>query len=118
MRSAPGGNRERGAGSVRTGAGAGLPHIRCSRNDDECYGVVAEERADIMGQVSYVTTRDYEPFAELMPNFTGCNYRVLEGSFVPTGRGPAIGGAVGAIVGGAIGGYLAGRAIGTPRVPS
>lgn len=126
----------------------GLPHVRCGRNDDECYGVVAEERADIMGMGSYVSPRDYEPFAELMPYFTGCNYRVLQGSFIPTSRGPGIGGAIGAIVGGlglgaagaavgslfgpvgtvvgaaiglvggAIGGYFAGRAIGTPRIPS
>jgi hypothetical protein len=126
----------------------GLPHVRCNRNDEDCYGVTSDERADIMGQGSYVSPHDYEPFAELMPYFTGCNYRVLQASYVPTSRGPEIGGAIGALVGGlglgaagaaigslfgpvgiavgavigavggAIGGYFAGRAIGTPRVPS
>jgi hypothetical protein len=126
----------------------GLPHIHCDRDDKECYGVTREEKADIMGEGSFVSPRDYEPFAELMPAFTGCTYKVKQASQIPTSRGPDIGGAiggllgavggalggfalggllgpVGAIVGGAlgliaggIGGFFAGRAIGTPEVPS
>jgi hypothetical protein len=126
----------------------GLPHIHCAENKGECYGVTREEKADVMGWGSFVSPRDYEPFAELMQVFTGCVYRVKQASFIPTSRGPGIGGAigallgglggliggaalgmalgpVGAIVGGLLGlvaggglGFLAGRAIGTPEVPS
>jgi hypothetical protein len=125
----------------------GLPHIRCAGTGD-CYGVTSNERADVMGEGSYVSPRDYEVFAELMPYFTGCNYNVQQASFIPTSRAPGIGGAIGflgggvggalagaaigglfgpvgaivgglvGLVGGAIGGYFAGRAIATPRVPS
>ena len=119
----------------------GLPHIHCDRNDDQCYGTTSEERADVMGQGSYVSPRDYEPFSELMPYFTGCNWRVQQASFVPTSRGPvlggflggllglaggiaagfALGGPIGALIGGAIGllgGAAFGAWLGTPRVPS
>jgi hypothetical protein len=126
----------------------GLPHIHCSSDDEQCYGVTRDEKADIMGSGSYVSPRDYEPFAELMPAFTGCTYKVKQASYIPTSRGPDIGGAIGgilggigglaggaalgamlgpigAIVGGALGlvaggllGYFAGRALGTPEIPS
>jgi len=126
----------------------GLPHIHCNTNDQSCYGVTREEKADIMGMGSYVSPHDYEPFAELMPAFTSCTYKVKPASSIPTSRGPDIGGAiggvlgavggvllgaalggllgpVGAIVGGALGligggiaGFFAGRALGTPEVPS
>ena len=126
----------------------GLGHIRCDRNDDECYGVSSDELADVMGSGSYVSPRDYEPFAEAMRYFNECNWNVSQASQVPTSRGPGIGGAIGfllgglggaalgaslggllgpigaiaggliGLVGGAIGGYFAGRALGTPRIPS
>jgi hypothetical protein len=89
----------------------GLPHIRCDKNDDECYGTSREEKADVMGKGSFVSPRDYEPFAELMPAFTSCNYRVQQMSQIPTSRAPAIGGAIGGILG-ALGGGAAGLAIG------
>ena len=69
----------------------GLPHIHCDANDQQCYGVTPEEQADIMGTGSFVSPRDYGPFAELMPYFTGRNYRVQQMSFIPTPR-PAPGG--------------------------
>jgi hypothetical protein len=72
----------------------GLPHIHCGRNDNECYGTTREERADVLGKGSYVSPRDYEPFAELMPYFTSCNYRVQQASQIPTSRAGDIGGAV------------------------
>lgn len=89
----------------------GLPHIRCDRNDNECYGTTREERADVLGQGSYVSPRDYEPFAELMPYFTGCNYRVRQASQIPTSRAPDI---VGGVLGflGAAGLGAAGLALG------
>lgn len=119
----------------------GLPHVHCDNNSRDCYGVTAEERADVMGQGSFVSPTDYRPFAELMPYFTGCNWRVQQASFIPTSRGPLfggliggllgaaagvglgflLGGPVGAIIGGvagAIGGGLLGSRIGTPSVPS
>ena len=119
----------------------GLPHIRCDDNADECYGVTPEEKADVLGQGSFVSPRDYEPFAELMvPPLTTCTWRVSPRSVVPTSRGPVIGGflggllggvagaligaiagPVGAIVGGLIGlagGIGLGAYLGTPEVPS
>jgi len=126
----------------------GLPHIHCNTNDQSCYGVTREEKADVMGMGSYVSPHDYEPFAELMPAFTSCTYKVKQASNIPTSRGPDIGaaiggvlggvagvlagaalggllGPVGAIVGGALGliggglgGFFAGRALGTPEIPS
>lgn len=118
----------------------GLPHIHCASNDQQCYGVTREEKADIMGSGSFVSPRDYEPFAELMPYFTGCNWRVVQASYIPTSRGPLIGGLIGgalgliggallgsllgpigAIVGGLVGlaaGAGLGTLIGTPEVPS
>ncbi len=119
----------------------GLPHIHCDANDQQCYGVTREERADVMGQGSFVSPRDYEPFAELMPYFTGCNWRVRQASFIPTSRGPLIGGLIGGLLGGAggaalgflaggpvgavigaiagiVGGALLGSRLGTPDVPS
>ena len=53
----------------------GLPHIHCDTNDPSCYGVTREEKADVMGEGSYVSPRDYEPFAELMPAFTAARTR-------------------------------------------
>jgi hypothetical protein len=126
----------------------GLNHIHCARNADECYGVDRTEKADILGSGSYVSPRDYEVFSEVMSTITGCAYGVQAASFIPTSRGPDIGGAIGALVGGAagglagialgatlgpvgaliggligiigggIGGFFAGQAIGTPAVPS
>lgn len=62
----------------------GLPHIHCDSNAAQCYGVTSAERADVMGVGSYVSPHDYGVFAELMPYFTGCNYRVRQASFIPT----------------------------------
>jgi len=91
----------------------GLPHIHCDRDDDECYGITREEKADIMGMGSFVSPRDYEPFAELMPSFTStsCPYRVQQASFIPTSRAPDIGAGIGGFLG-ALGGGAAGLAIG------
>jgi hypothetical protein len=118
----------------------GLPHIHCDANDKQCYGVTREEQADVMGKGSFVSPHDYAVFAELMPYFTSCNWRVRQASTIPTSRGPLIGGVlggllggvggallgsllgpVGAIVGGilgAAGGAALGAHIGTPEVPS
>src|SRR5262245_8547638 len=119
----------------------GLPHIRCKADRPECYGVTRQEKADIMGVGSYVSPRDYEPFAELMvPPLTTCTWRVSPRSAIPTSRGPLIGGLIGgalgaaagilfggifgpigAIVGGlagAAGGAALGAYLGTPEVPS
>lgn len=117
----------------------GLPHIHCATNEPECYGTTREERADIMGEGSYVSTRDYQPFAELMANFTSCTWRVRQGTNPPTDNAPLIGGLIGgglglalgagigsllgpigAIVGGLIGaglGALAGWGLGNRVVP-
>jgi hypothetical protein len=118
-----------------------LPHVHCDSNEDECYGVTAEEKADIMGKGSYVSPKAYEPFAELMSYFTGCNWNVRQATARPTSRGPLLGGIlggvlgaaalglagglafgpVGAIVGallGAVAGAAAGAAAGTPEVLS
>ncbi|HEY2937221.1 MAG TPA: DUF4157 domain-containing protein [Gaiellaceae bacterium] len=89
----------------------GLPHIHCDSNDKQCYGVTREERADVMGKGSFVSPHDYEPFAELMPYFTGCNWRVRQASFIPTSRGPLIGGFLGGLLGG-VGGALLGSLLG------
>jgi hypothetical protein len=89
----------------------GLPHIHCPRNDDECYGTNFNERSDIMGAGSFVSPLAYEPFAELMYYFTGCNYNVKPASQIPTSRAPDIGGAIGFLGGGVIGGLL-GAALG------
>lgn len=118
----------------------GLPHIHCPGDEPDCYGTTSSEKADIMGSGSYVSPRDYEPFAELMYYFTSCNYNVRPASQIPTSRGPDIGagigllagGAAGAAIGsllgpvgliagavlGAVGGFFAGRFLGTPEVPS
>jgi hypothetical protein len=126
----------------------GLPHIECSRNDDKCYGVTREQKADVMGKGSFVSPRAYEVFAEVMSFITKCVYAVLPASQIPTSRAPGIGGGIGALVGalglgaagmaigasfgpigalvggliglvaGGIGGFFAGRAIATPEVPS
>ena len=73
----------------------GLPHIHCDSNNAQCYGVTKEEKADIMGSGSFVSPRDYGVFAELMPYFTGCNYRVSQASFIPTPAPAGGGGAAG-----------------------
>jgi hypothetical protein len=89
----------------------GLPHIHCDSNDQQCYGVTREEKADVMGSGSFVSPHDYEVFAELMPAFTSCNYRVQQASTIPTSRGPLIGGVIGGILGG-VGGALLGSLLG------
>jgi hypothetical protein len=91
----------------------GLPHVHCARNDDECYGVEREEKADLMGQGSFVSPHDYEPFTELMPSFTSttCQYRVQQASSIPTSRAPDIGAGIGGVLG-ALAGGAAGLAIG------
>jgi uncharacterized protein DUF4157 len=94
----------------------GLPHIHCDSNDDECYGTTSEEKADEMGQGSFVSPRDYEPFAELMKDFTGCVYKVKQASFIPPSSLPGIFGAVGSLLGGAALGLM-GMAIGSAFGP-
>jgi hypothetical protein len=93
----------------------GLPHVHCNRDDDECYGTNFEEKSDLMGRGSFVSPRDYEPFAELMPAFSGCAYKVQPASHIPTSRAPGIGGAIGFLLGGfggGLGGALLGAALG------
>ncbi|WP_157073398.1 eCIS core domain-containing protein, partial [Kribbia dieselivorans] len=65
----------------------GLGHIAGDTNDAASYGVTATEKADILGTGSYVSPRDYQVFAELMPYFTGQNHRVVPASFIPTTGG-------------------------------
>jgi hypothetical protein len=89
----------------------GLPHVHCDSNDRHCYGVNREERADVMGKGSFVSPHDYQPFAELMHYFTGCNWRVRPMSVIPSGRGPLIGGFLGGLLGG-VGGALLGSLLG------
>jgi len=89
----------------------GLPHVHCDSNEQNCYGVNREERADVMGMGSFVSPRDYQPFAELMRYFTDCNWRVRPASVIPTGRGGLIGGFLGGLLGG-VGGALLGSLLG------
>lgn len=89
----------------------GLPHIHCDTNDPDCYGTNYNEKMDIMGVGSFVSPRDYEPFAEMMSYFTGCNYNVKQASQIPTSRKADIGGAIGFLAGGLIGGLI-GAALG------
>jgi hypothetical protein len=91
----------------------GIHHISCSRNEDECYGVTREQKADIMGEGSFVSPRDYEVFAEMMSAITGCAYGVQQASFIPPTNAPAIGALVGALIGGGIGAGI-GFAVGGP----
>jgi hypothetical protein len=91
----------------------GIHHINCSRNEDECYGVTREQKADIMGEGSFVSPHDYEVFAEVMSAITGCAYGVQQASFIPPTNAPAIGALVGALIGGGIGAGL-GFAVGGP----
>jgi Domain of unknown function (DUF4157) len=94
----------------------GLEHIRCDRNDDECYGVSDEEKADVMGSGSYVSPTDYEVFAEQMTPFTGTWWRVEPASKIPdkasnataigAGVGAGLFGIAGAVIGGLLGGPL------------
>jgi hypothetical protein len=90
----------------------GLEHIHCDTNDDDCYGTSRAERADVMGEGRYVSPRDYEVFAEVMPAFTGCDWRVEQATPPPTdsavGLGAFIGGGLLGIAGAAIGAAVAG----------
>jgi len=64
----------------------GLPHVHCDTNDPVCYGVNAREQANIMGQGSIVSERDYGVFAEALNYFNGCNWHATHGS--PTSGRP------------------------------
>jgi len=64
----------------------GLPHVHCDRNDDVCYGVTDEEKANIMGEGSIVSARDYRVFAEAMYYFNGCNWHATHGRPTPSRR--------------------------------
>lgn len=44
----------------------GLPHVHCDGDADQCYGVTAEQKMDIMGMGSVVSPRDYAPFVRIM----------------------------------------------------
>jgi hypothetical protein len=120
----------------------GLRHIHCDGGDEKnCYGETRDEKADIMGEGSFVSPRDYEVFAEIMSTITGCAYGVQQASFIPpsnagaigalvgagllgaagVGIGMALGGPLGAFIGGAIGiiggaiaGYFIGKAAEKP----
>jgi hypothetical protein len=89
----------------------GLPHIHCEANDDDCYGTNYNEKHDIMGKGSFVSPRDYQPFAEMMYYFTSCNWDVKQASQIPTSRKPDIGGGIGFLAGGVLGGLI-GAALG------
>jgi len=58
----------------------GLPHVHCDTNAEECYGVTAEERANVMGEGKNVSERDYRVFAEAMYYFNGCNWHATHGT--------------------------------------
>jgi hypothetical protein len=80
-------------------------------NSDKCYGVTAEQIADVMGKGSIVTPQDYRPFVEEMNYYaTGCDWKTEGtapkpgGSFLSGHAGLAVGGLLGAAGGAALGG--------------
>ncbi|HEX8067387.1 MAG TPA: DUF4157 domain-containing protein [Thermoleophilaceae bacterium] len=96
----------------------GLSHVRCARNDPVCYGDNRYEKADIMGEGELVSTRDYEPFAEVMNQFEpACGWRVQSSPTEDRGlgwsaRGMLLGGLAGLALGAGIGGVI-GQAAGS-----
>jgi len=47
----------------------GLKHVLCADNADRCYGVTAEQKADIMGYGSIISERDYAPLVRIAERF-------------------------------------------------
>lgn len=104
-----------GSGQVvaahETGHSLGLSHIGCDTNDFWCYGTF-NDAADIMGGGPTISARDYQVFAEIMQQVTGCRWKVTPASgpphnYLPTALGFAMG-VLGAIAGGVIGFGLGG----------
>jgi hypothetical protein len=86
---------------------------------DMCYGVTADQIADVMGKGSIVTPEDYRPFVEEMNNLAPeCDWKTEGkapkpgGSFLSGHAGLAVGGLLGAAGGAALGGVLGGGAVG------
>ncbi len=97
--------------SHETGHSLGLSHIGCDTNDLLCYGIF-NDAADIMGGGPTVSARDYQTFADIMGQVTGCRWKVTPASapphnYLPTALGFAMG-VVGAVLGGLIGFSLGG----------
>jgi hypothetical protein len=99
----------------------GLPHIHCNSNAPVCYGVTDEEKADIMGLGSRVSTLDYQVFAEVMSQLDGCQWRAVPrpghaglGALIGLGAGALTGSLIGLLFGplGALIGGLIGAAVG------
>lgn len=86
----------------------GLQHIRCNSGDFYCYGITAGESDDVMGRGEFVSSRDYEPFIEVMHQLTSCDWRT-EGSHGGIRAGSI---ALGLGLLGALGGGILGAAIG------
>jgi Domain of unknown function (DUF4157) len=105
-----------GSGQVvaghETGHSVGLSHIGCDTNDPRCYGMF-NEAADIMGGGPTVSARDYQVFAEIMGQVTGCQWKVTQASAPPHNYLPLILGGVFGAAGAVLGG-LAGLAVGGP----
>jgi hypothetical protein len=94
-----------------TGHSLGLGHIGCNTDDMICYGTF-NAAADIMGGGPTVSARDYQTFADIMAQITGCRWKVTPASGSPHNYLPmAVGfafGVLGAIAGGVIGFALGG----------
>jgi hypothetical protein len=94
----------------------GLDHIAAGKvppKSDEEYGRNREERADVMGEGSYVSPRDYGIFARILGDVTQRPWQVQQASYMPTGTtNEKIGGVVGALAGGGLGAVL-GAAVGS-----
>ena len=83
----------------------GVHHIRCNGNQPECYGLAPgaprSEREDVMGVGENVSLRDYQVFADVMRQATGCAWKPQEKSNLAAiliGIA-AVAGAIGAAIG-------------------
>jgi hypothetical protein len=105
----------------------GVPHIHCASNAPACYGVSQTDRADVMGEGSVVSPRDYEVFAAVMRRLSpDCDWTVQGnlpeglgesglGAFLGAVGGALLGGLLGFLVGGPVGagiGLMAGALVG------
>jgi hypothetical protein len=107
-----------GSGQVvaahEAGHSLGISHIGCDTNDFWCYGTF-NDAADIMGSGPTISARDYQVFAEIMGQVSGCRWKVTPASGPPHNYLPlAVGfgaGVLGAVLGGLLG-FVAGGPLG------